>query len=322
MSREMNDDRLTSLLGNLRNERMDRIADDKIRARLENAWTAHQERRGMSWQLRRVAPILATIVLFAGFAGATMNASGESVLYGARIAIENAAVALHTSPEDRNEYLLSLLEQRQEEAARLENTGNALAASHVRQIEQDTLKQLMSQLPQAPDDNTAAVQPAAKETPTPAPTVTATPSPSATPEPTTAPTPERTVSPTLAPRTVAPTPARTDPPTPTPTRTVAPTPTPTGSPFPVVVTGLVKNPDGTPAYNVCVFQSTSTASPGTSCLAKTGTDGTYRMTLSARLNQIITVYYYIVEGTTPLKGTASRMVTGTTVTMPITYLQK
>ena len=56
----MNDERLTGLLGSLRTERMDRIADDKIRSRLENAWTARMERRSFTWRTRRFAPVLAT----------------------------------------------------------------------------------------------------------------------------------------------------------------------------------------------------------------------------------------------------------------------
>ena len=94
--------------------------------------------------------MLATLALFAGLAGATMNASGESALYGIRVAVEDAAVALHGDPADRDQYLLSLLDARQAEAARLESSGNALAASKVRQIEQDTLHRLQSSLPQAP----------------------------------------------------------------------------------------------------------------------------------------------------------------------------
>ena len=94
----MNDDRLSGLLGQLRNERMDRVADDRIRARLENAWNAREERRGFGWRVRRFAPVVATIVLLVGLGGATMNASGDSALYGIRIAVEDAAVALHTDP--------------------------------------------------------------------------------------------------------------------------------------------------------------------------------------------------------------------------------
>ena len=308
----MNDERLTRLLGSLRNERMDRVADDAIRARLENAWTQRELRASWTARLRRFAPALATVVLLAGLGGATMNASGDSALYGVRVAVEDAAVALHADPEDRNEYLLSLLEQRQEEAARLESSGNALAASHVRQIEQATLQRLQASLPQAPEDTNVAVQPSPTETPTPAPTVTATP----TATPTTQPVPSRSVAPTLRPTTAPPT--RT--PSPTPSRTPAPTPTPTGTPLPVTITGLLKMPDGTPAAGACVFQST--ASSGPACLVMSATDGTYRVTVSARINQSITLYFMRVSGTITYKGTASRTVTGTTVTMPVVYLQK
>ena len=49
----MNDDRLTGLLGSLRNERIDRIADDKIRTRLENAWTTRAQQRSFGFRMRR-----------------------------------------------------------------------------------------------------------------------------------------------------------------------------------------------------------------------------------------------------------------------------
>lgn len=313
---ELNDDRLSTLLGQLRNERMDRAADDKIRARLENAWGARAQRRGLSWRMRRLAPVLATIVLVVGLGGATMNASGDSVLYGVRIAVEDAAVALHTDAEDRNEYLLSLLTERQEEAARLESTGNALAASRVRQIEQRTLQQLMAKLPQAPDD-TAAVQPAPTDTPTPAATVTPSPTPSPTPVATVAPTP------TTNARTATPTPRPPDKPTstPTPTRTTTPPPTPTGSPFPVTFKGVVKNPDGTPAQGVCVFQTPS-GTPGASCFAISASDGSYRFIEAARINQIVTLYFMRQDGAVLYKGTTSAKVTGSIVSMLVVYLQK
>ena len=41
----MSEERLTAMLGSLRHERMDRIADDRIRARLEQAWSVRAERR-------------------------------------------------------------------------------------------------------------------------------------------------------------------------------------------------------------------------------------------------------------------------------------
>src|SRR5439155_20769558 len=146
----MNDERLTGLLGSLRTERMDRIADDKIRARLENAWTTRMERRSLGW--RAFAPVLATLVLFAGLGTATLNAAGDSPLYSVRTAIEDAAVVLHPDPADRADYLVSLLDARQAEAARLEASGNAAAASKARDAEQRTLKMVLASVPQAPEE--------------------------------------------------------------------------------------------------------------------------------------------------------------------------
>lgn len=310
----MDDDRLTGLLGQLRHERMDRTADDRTRARLENAWTARQERRGLGGRARRWVPVLATVVLLAGVGGATMNASGDSVLYGVRIAVEDAAVALHQDPEDRNEYLLSLLTERQEEAARLESTGNALAASHVRQIEQDTLHKLQASLPQAPDD-APAVLPAPTESPTPEPT--ATPSPSPTPSPTPVPTAARTVTPTAPPRTPTPTPR----PTPTPTRTPLTTPTPTGSPMPVTITGTIKNADGTLASGVCILTSSVSG-----CINNPAdqTGGAYRITVSARLNQTFPLYFMRTDTATGITWKASTIIVvkGTSVTASTVTLSK
>ena len=162
----MSDDRLQGMLGSLRHERMDRIADDKIRARLENAWTTRTERRSFGFRLRRLAPVLATLALFAGLGSATMTASGESPLYGVRVTIEDAAIALHPDPENRAEYVVALLEQRQAEAARLEASGNAAAASRARQIEQDTLRVVRAMLPVPPEIDPAPV-PAPTDSPTP-----------------------------------------------------------------------------------------------------------------------------------------------------------
>ncbi len=301
----MNDDRLTGLLGALRNERMDRIADDRIRAKLDNAWTARQQERSFGFRLRRLAPVLATLVLFAGLSAATMNASGDSALYGIRVAIEDAAVVLHPDGEDRNEYLVSLLEERQAEAARLEASGNAAAASKVREIEANTLRTVRANLPVAPEVEAAA------------PTAAPTDSPSPSPSPSAAPTVAAVVTP---PPTTRPAPTPTRPPsTPTPTpRTPTPTPAPTGSSIPVTATGLVKNADGTAASGVCVIVTTAT----TTCATTTGPDGTYRVTLAGKINQTLTLYFKREDGTILWKGSASAVIHGSTVVMPITYLQK
>jgi len=49
----MNDDRLVRMLAALRTERMERTADQKLRARLENAWTVRETQSGLGWRLRR-----------------------------------------------------------------------------------------------------------------------------------------------------------------------------------------------------------------------------------------------------------------------------
>jgi outer membrane biosynthesis protein TonB len=250
-------------------------------------------------------------VLFIGLGTATLNASGDSVLYGVRVAVEDAAVALHTDPEDRSEYLLSLLDARQAEAARLEASGNALAASRVREIEHNTLRALQAVLPQVPDENAPAVVPAPTESPTPTP---ATPSPTPSLAPTATPAP-----PSATPaRTATPRPTTPPTPTPTPARTATPPPTPTGTPFPVTATGTVKNADGTKAAGVCVFAPSNTST----CITTTASDGTYRVTFSGRINQTFYLYFTRQDGTTLWKGSASATIHGSLVTMPTVTLQK
>ena len=298
----MTDDRLQGLLGSLHRERMDRIADDKIRARLETAWTTRMERRSFSFRFRRIAPVLATLVLFAALGVTTMTAAGESPLYGVRVAIEDAAIALHVDPEDRAEYVVALLEQRQAEAARLEATGNAAAASRARQIEHDTLLVVRAILPVAPEGEPA---------PAPAPTETPTPAPTATPTPTVAPTSTATLRP-ATPRPTSP-PTQQPSPTPTPVKTTAPTPTPTGSPMAVVLYGNVKNPDLSFAEGACVSLAAPTSF--TDCPSSIrSVGGTYRFTVSARLNQTITLYAWRVDAAAGIKykGTATVVVKSTT----------
>ena len=306
----MNDERLTGLLGSLRHERMDRIADDKIRARLENAWSARAERRSFSFRVRRLAPMLATVALFVGLGAATMSAAGDSALYGFRIAAENASIAFHFDPEDRNEFIVSLLDQRQAEAARLEATGNAAAASKARQIERDTLAMVRAVLPQPPDVDPAPVL---------APTETPTPSPTATPTlaPTVAPTATATPARTASPRPTA-TPTRTPSPTPTPTRTATPPPTPTGTPFAVLARGTVKNADGTLAANVCVRLETTNPT----CLYTSKADGTWSVTFSGKINQTVTFIFTRQDGTTLWKGYVTVLVKGSIMDVPTVKLAK
>ncbi len=305
----MNDDRLTGLLGGLRHERMDRITDDRIRTRLENAWTTRQQQRSFGFRLRRVAPVAATLVLFAGLSGATLNAAGDSPLYSIRVAVEDAAVALRPSPEDKAEYLLGLLDQRQSEAARLEQTGNALAASKVREIEKDTLRLVQSTLPTAPEVDVAL--------PTPSPTPTASPTPEPTASPSPSPIPTASARPPT-PRPTAPpaTPVRT--PTPTPRPTATPVPTPAPSVILVTAIGNVYNADLSLASGVCV--RLTTANP--TCITTTGTDGSYRVSSTAKVGQTLLLIFTRQDGTILWKGTASMTVRGPTVQMPDVKLTK
>ena len=312
----MNDERLQGLLGSLRHERMDRIADDKIRALLETAWTTRQEQSSFGFRARRLVPILATGVLMVGLGTATMSAPGESPLYGLRTAIEDAAIALHTDPEDRAEYVLSLLDDRQAEAARLEAAGNAAAASRARAIEENTVRIARGMLPQAPELPMPA--PAASDVPTSAPTATPSPTPTPTPTPviTVAPTTVATARPTTPQPTAVPT--KTPTPTATPTKTPTPTLTPTGSPFAVQVNGYVKNSDATPASGVCVRLFSATAE----CTIVTGADGTYRVSFSGRVNQVFTIYLTRQDGAILWKGSATMTIKGGTVQMPDVKLVK
>jgi hypothetical protein len=310
----MNDERLTTMLGSLRHERMDRIADDKIRARLENAWSARADRRSLSFHLRRWTPALATLVLCLGLGATTMSAAGESPLYGMRVAIENASVALHVDRAERNAFIAGLLDQRQAEAARLEAMGNAAAASRAREIERDTL----AMLPQPADPRPA---------PLPAPTATSAPTPSPTPSPTIAPTVAPTAAPTALPaatttRTATPRPTSIATPTRTPTptvRTPTPAPTPTGAPFLALAQGSVKNNDGTPAGSVCIrLDNPSTAG----CVMTTSTDGTYKFSFSARVNESRTFYFTRQDGTILWKAQITVLVKNATVNVPAVKLAK
>ena len=310
----MNEDRLAGLLGTLRTERMDRLADDRTRTLLENAWTTRQQRRAFSFRIRQLAPVLATIALFAGLGASTMNAAGDSPLYGIRVAVEDAAIALRATPEDKAEYVLALLDQRQTEAARLEQSGNALAASHVREIERQTLRLVQSTLPTAPEVD--VVLPTPTPSPTPSPTAEPTASPSPTPIPTTPPATPRTPTLTARPSTPVPTLTHTETPSPRPTATPVPTPAPTA--IAVTAFGMVFNADATPAAGVCVRLTTAT----TTCLTTTAADGSYRLTSSAKVGQTIYIILTRQDGTTLWKGYTSAVVRGPTVQMPDVKLQK
>jgi len=299
----VNDDRLTGLLAALRAERMERTADQKLRARLENAWTTREDRSGLAWRLRRPVLIIASTALIFGFAATTLSAPGDSPLYSLRVTIEDLAIPLHRDPEDRAEYLVSLLEQRTSEAARLEATGNALAASRARDIERQTLRMVQQNIPVAPD----AVDAAPTDSPSPSPT----PSPAAspTPTPTDAPAPTATQSPASQRPTTAP------PATAQPTATPTPRPTTAATPQAVTFTGAVKNPDGTYATNVCV--SFNAAGP---CQVVT-TSATFRVTFSGKIGQSVTLYFLRTDGIKTYKAYITKTISSTYVDVGIILLR-
>jgi len=296
------DDRLTELLAALRAERMERTADQKLRARLENAWTAREDRSGLAWRLRRPVLTVATTALIVGFAATTLSAPGDSPLYSLRVTIEDLSIPLHRDPEDRAEYLVSLLEQRTSEAARLEATGNALAASRARDVERQTLRMVQQNIPAAPD----AVDAAPTDSPSPSPT----PSPAAspTPTPTDAPAPTATQSPATQRPTAPPT-------TTQPTATPTPKPTTAATAQAVMFTGAVKNPDGTYATNVCV--SFNAAGP---CQVVT-TSATFRVTFSGKIGQSVTLYFLRTDGIKTYRAYITKTVSSTYVDVGIVLLR-
>ena len=289
----MNDDRLVGMLAALRTERMERTADQKLRARLENAWTVRETQSGLGWRMRRPVLVIATAALVLGSIATTLSAPGDSALYTLRVTIEDLAIPLHRDPEDRAEYLVSLLEQRTAEAARLEATGNALAASHVRDIERDTLRMVQQNLPVAPE----IVEPAP----------TGSPSASPTPAPTESPTPTPSPAPTATQRPATPRPTTAATATPKPP-TATPKPTTAATPQAITFTGTIKNPDGTAATNVCV----SLFSPGAACSTVT-TSATFRVTFSGKIGQSVTLYFLRSDGTKTYKTSITKTISSTYV---------
>jgi len=286
----MNDDRLVGMLAALRTERMERTADQELRARLENAWTVRETQSGLGWRMRRPVLVIATAALVLGSIATTLSAPGDSALYTLRVTIEDLAIPLHRDPEDRAEYLVSLLEQRTAEAARLEATGNALAASHARDIERDTLRMVQQNLPVAPE----IVEPAPTESPSPSPT--ASPSPTPSPTPSAVPATQRPATP----RPTTPPATTTKPPTATPRPTTAATPQA------VSFAGVIKNPDGSYATNVCI-----SLSQGGSCLAVTGPS--FKVTFSGKIGQSATLYFLRSDGTKTYKATLTKTISSTYV---------
>ena len=274
-------DSLARALGTIKGTRMDDVAADEVRKRLEQAWSERAQRR----RPRVAVPWFARAFLFAGLVllvvVATVRASADSPLYGARVAFEDSLVAFQSDPVG---YLSQLYEERLEEAARFESTGNALAASRARDAKSQALRLLQQVSPQ-PDPDPSPEPSQSTSITLPAPTPSEPPA-AATESPTPVPTP------TPRPPVIAtPKPATPKPPTPKPTAK----PTATAAPITLTVrvTGFVLYNDGTLVDGACV----STALDGT-CISKS-IGGRIDLKFTAKKGQSITFY---VRSSDPSRG--------------------
>src|SRR2546425_7223089 len=301
--RAVTDEKLASALGVMRTARVSEAASARVREQLEQRWRdrAQARRFALPW----FVPSLATVLLVVAVGAATLRAGADSALYGARVAIEDSLVALHTDLDDRLDYIRELYDERTEEAARAEAVGNALAAGRARAAQEDALRLLNATSPKTEDP----VPPL-----TPEPNASA---PALVPSPTETPAPSPTVAPSRAPT-----------PRPTVAPTAKPTPLPTPTTFLVTVRGGIVNPDGSPANDVCVSTSavaTAVTSPTplttTGCFM-TATGGTLTAKISAKRGQTVTLYFsrYDVAAGKTLHGYATFTVTASNVSLGIVQL--
>ena len=274
----MMQDSLARALGTLKGARMDDVAADEVRKRLERAWTDRATRSRARFVVPGFARACAIAVLVMAVAFTTMRAAADNPLYGARVAFEDSLVAFQSDPVA---YLSQLYTERLEEAARFEATGNALAASRARDAQSEALR-LLTQISPEPNESpepsasTPITLPSASPTPEPSPVATESP----TPTPTASPRPTIARTPTPKPATPTPKPATPTPKPVTPKPSVTPTPTPMA----VHATGDVLYADGTRADGACI----STALDG-ACVAGT-IDGKIDLRFTAKKGQTITVY--------------------------------
>jgi len=310
----MNDDRLLFALKRLGNEELSAASDRKIRARLETAWTVREltaATRGFG--VRRLVPVLAALVLFAGSAGTALGATADSPLWDTRVALESAGAFLRLSNDDRVAYLLDLVRSRTDEAARQQAAGHPDAAAKARSAASVALVQLGGDAPKI-ETSVPPPAPTASASPSPAPSA----SPSATPSESPSPTPARTVAPTPV-RTPTPTPVRTEPP-------VTATPTPTALPTkqPVTITGTVHDASGANVVNVCISTSPTPPTSSTGCSIRTTTNGTYTINASVTTgtSYTITLYAYFTDPASGAlySGSATATMTAPTTVMPLITL--
>ena len=299
----MMQDSLARALGTLKGTRLDQAAADDVRKQLERAWAQRATRRRARLAVPALARAFAVATLVVLLAFTTMRAPAESPLYGARVAVEDSLVAFQSDPVG---YLSQLYNERLEEAARYEATGNALAASRARNAQSEALRLLNQISPQPepspePSASTAITLPSPTATPEATPAKTESPTPESTPTP----PPAAARTPTPKPATATPKPATPKPATATPKPL---TPKPTAAPTAIIVraTGNVVYADGSPVNGACV--STSIDGP---CVAVT-VNGKVDLKLSAKKGQSITisVRFYDAERGGTLQGKVTVTVSG------------
>lgn len=272
----MMQDSLIPALANLKTARMDGVASDEVRKRLDQAWAGRAARKRSRFAVSGFVRAFAAAALVLVVAFSTMRAAADNPLYGARVAFEDSLVAFQSDPVG---YLTQLYTERLEEAARFEATGNALAASRARSAQGDALR-LLTQISPEPDPSPEPSASTAITLPSPSPTPEATASPTASATPSPAPTARPTIARTTTPKPATPTPA----PTPKPT-TAKPSPTPAASPMSVHAYGYVLYADGSPVDGACV----STSLDGI-CVAGS-INGRVDLQFTAKKGQSVTLYF-------------------------------
>jgi len=273
----MMQDSLARALGGLKGARMDDVAAEEIRKRLQLAWTERAaSRRPSRFVVPGFARAFAVVALVVAVGFSTMRASADSALYGARVAVEDAFVSFQSDPV---EYLSQLYTERLEEAARFDATGNALAASRARSAQSDALR-LLNQISPEPEQSPEPSASTVITLPSPSPTPETSASPTESPTPATA-TPRPTIVRTPTPPTSSPTPTPTPKPT---TTTTKPSLSPTPTPMSVHAYGYVLYADGTAVDGACV----STSLDGI-CVAGS-INGRVDLQFTAKKGQSITLY--------------------------------
>ena len=310
----MSDDRLLSALKRLGAEELSTASDRAIRGRLETAWiTRARDLSAGGFSVRRFVPVLAALVLIAGFGGTALGAGADSPLWDTRVALETAGAFLRLSNDDRVGYLLDLVRSRTEEAARQEAAGHPDAAAKARAAASAAVIELDGNIPQID---------ATVPSPTPLPVVSTSATPPPANSPSSSPSPSATGTPAAQlPASGSPTPTRTTAPatsTPLRTGTLRPaTPTPSSSAKPTItIYGTVRDASGAPVIDGCISTSSQFPTSTTACILKTKS-GTYAFSATVTPGQSITLYaYWVSPAGESQAGSATGTITSPTTVMP------